>query len=380
MDNTELMATSDADFLANFDSIAVVDNDPVVDSVDTVDEVQDTSVDTDIDTDIDVEEVKTIDTDDEVVDEEIEEGEAELDDDNQKTEEEDSVDEPEQTNTDWTNVLNTPVNINGQDVVFNSPEELVQAVQNYAKVQQRFDNSKAQRKLGAMLEGKGITNSSDVSLLIDIFNGDTAALASFIKNKGIDIDSLDTEETNQYVPKNYESSESQEAFNEIVDTLNTTQAGRDVLVAANEFDQASINDIIKDPTILTALTVQKENGVYDKIMSEVTRLKAIGEIPNGTPILQAYLTAGEALRNAAKTQTATETEQTTDNAATNLKDKVVVAKGKGKVAGTKPNTQAKKAKAVNNNKVPKEQKMDDSQINTLSDDDFIKNFGKLNKL
>lgn len=378
MDNTEMMATSDADFLANFDSIAVMDNDPTIDVTDTVDEVQDI-----VDTPDDAEEVAdTVDTettDEEVDEEEIEEGETELDDDTQETDEEDETEEPEQTNTDWSAVLNTPININGQDVVFNSPQELVQAVQNYARTQQRFDNSKAQRKLGAMLEGKGITNSSDVSMLIDIFNGDTGALASFIKNKGIDIDSLDTEE-NQYTPKNYESSESQEAFNEVVDTLNTTQAGRDILVAANEFDQTSIDEIIKDPSILNALTIQKENGVYDKIMSEVTRLKAIGEIPSGTPILKAYLAAGEALRNTAKTQSTTQPEQSTDNAANNLKDKVVVAKGKGKAAGTKPNTKAKKAKAVNNNEVPKEQKMDNSQIIQLSDDDFIKNFGKLNKL
>ena len=367
MDITEMMQADDAAFMASFPSVAVMDNDPTVDNVETT-TTEDTTETTEEETTTEVEDTES-------------ESESGTDEDNSDEESEtDGSDVTVTANTEWDNILKTPITINGTNVVFNSPTELVQALKNMSSYQQRFDSTKAQRKLGAALESQGITDSKDVAILIDIFKGNPKALASFIKNKQIDVHSLDIDEDSDYVPNNYQQSDKQERFNTIVDDLNTTDYGKAILIDANNFDEPSVNQLISDPTILTALSAQKQSGVYDKIMTEVTRLKAIGEITPDTPILEAYLHVGTALRDSAKQQVPVTNKAKEDTPANNLKDKVVVKTAKGKTDTVVPNTQAKKAKAVVNSKSTKPQPITNKEIDSLSDEDFLKNFGKLNSI
>ena len=177
MDITEMMQADDAAFMASFPSVAVMDNDPTVDNVETT-TTEDTTETTEEETTTEVEDTES-------------ESESGTDEDN--SDEESETDDSETTvttNTEWDNILKTPITINGTNVVFNSPTELVQALKNMSSYQQRFDSTKAQRKLGAALESQGITDNKDVALLIDIFKGNPKALASFIKNKQIDVHSF----------------------------------------------------------------------------------------------------------------------------------------------------------------------------------------------
>jgi hypothetical protein len=59
------------------------------------------------------------------------------------------------------------------------------------------------------------------------------------------------------------------------------------------WDQASKEALGTNPQIMTTIHVQRENGIYDRIATELVRRQTLGTIPTNVPFLQAYKLVGD---------------------------------------------------------------------------------------
>ena len=380
MSDVNTYSMSDEDFMSNFNSF-VNNNDPTIDG-----EPEATNGETITDTGAENDETAT---DDEVVTDN-QEGEEEADSESDEIEtepdtettgeEETSEDENEANETneipdtdnspDWDKYLNTPIRVGNTDIVFNSPEEIVQALTNTASFKNRYNSSVTQRNLGSILEKQEITDPNEIALAIDAYKGKPEAIKELLKRNKFDTSEFDEEEDSGYQPTDYQTSPDEQMFDDTVNSLKESPEGMAVLEDVAGFDDTSATEVIKDPNILTSLSQHKANGFYDKIMAEVNRQTTIGKIPEGTPILQSYLAVGQEL---AKQQT---TEANTPK--TTPKKKVVgTGKSKKTVKG-KPNEQAQRAQAAKNTQVPSNKtNYSKNALFELSDDEFMKKFEQI---
>jgi hypothetical protein len=141
-----------------------------------------------------------------------------------------------------------------------------------------------------------------------------------------------------------------------------------IQVINENWDQASKEAIWKSPGIMSTIHEQRENGVYDRIATEVTRRQTLGAIPTNVPFLQAYKTVGD--------------QMTAANAFSDLNINKPAPKVKASVVATrvealKPTvSNSAKAAAASSNRssVITQKKSSMAETLSMADGDFLKQF------
>lgn len=86
-------------------------------------------------------------------------------------------------------------------------------------------------------------------------------------------------------------------FQSALDDLIETPEGIELLKEIQgQWDQESKRALLREPNVVSALHLQRSNGIYMQIKNEIDRLSALGQIPVGTPFLQAYRGVGEMMQ------------------------------------------------------------------------------------
>ncbi|MFP3556417.1 hypothetical protein SB861_37740 [Paraburkholderia sp. SIMBA_049] len=194
-----------------------------------------------------------------------------------------------------------PFKANGKTIELRTPEEAVQLMQMGANYTRKMQDIQPHRKTLLMLENAQLLDPDKLSFLIDVSNGDQKAIQKLLKDKGVDPMSIDTSEDSNYLGGNHKVSDDEANFRTTLSDLGSSEEGKQTLQAVNStWDQASKEVLWKQPDILTVIHQQRENGVYDRISTEVNRLQALGQIPAGTPFIQAYKAVGDVMQSQGK--------------------------------------------------------------------------------
>lgn len=195
--------------------------------------------------------------------------------------------------------LMAPIKANGKNIELRDPEELIKLAQMGADYTRKLQAIAPHRKTILMLENNGLTEDK-INFLIDLDKGDPEALKKFIKDKGINVLDIDTESEPAYQPGNHQVSDAEANFKATMEDLTSTPEGqKTVTVIHSNWDDVSKEALWNSPEILTAIHQQREAGpngepsIYDQITTEVDRRKTLGQIPAGTPFLQAYKIVGD---------------------------------------------------------------------------------------
>lgn len=215
---------------------------------------------------------------DEVEDTDEEDSETEIEDNLEEGPEdleEEATAEDENTEDDAQEVQKLAFRADGKDYEFTReemdaqfPRIFGQAV-DYTKKMQAI---KPYRKTIDAMNEAGITHD-DINLLISARSGDKGAVAEMLKRTGVDALDLDESE-DTYVAKDYGRDESTIALNDIVDSIKSdpeytiTQN-----ILGSQWDDASINEVTKNPEIVKLLHVDVQSGVYDKVSPIMNKLK-----------------------------------------------------------------------------------------------------------
>ena len=194
-------------------------------------------------------------------------------------------------------LLTNPIRANGKDIQLRSPEEVERLIQmglNYTKKMQAWQ---PRMRLVTMLENNGLLDEARLSHLIDISKGNPAAIQKLLVDTKFDPMGIDAEKAASYKPGNHHVSDTELAFNAVLDEIQSSETGQGLITeVAKQWDEQSRQAVYRDPTILKVINEQKSIGLYDRITEEMTRLSALGHL-QGVPFLQAYKAVGEMLRD-----------------------------------------------------------------------------------
>lgn len=187
-----------------------------------------------------------------------------------------------------------PFKANGKMIQLKSPEEAIALMQMGANYTRKMQEIQPHRKVLLMLENNGLLDEGKLSYLIDLDKKNPDAIKKLVKDAGLDPMDIDTSEESAYRVGNHRVSDEEAAFRGVLDDLSTTDNGKQTLQVINStWDQASKELLWKNPGVMNLINQQRELGIYDRILTEVERRKALGQVPINQPLLQIYQQVGQ---------------------------------------------------------------------------------------
>lgn len=192
--------------------------------------------------------------------------------------------------------LMAPFKANGKMITPRSPEEAISLMQMGANYTRKMQELQPYRKVMLMLQNNGLMDEEKLSFLIDLDKKNPEAIKKLLKDSGTDPLDFNPEEEINYQGGNYRVTDTEADFATEIDDLKSTQEGQATLgVISSTWDAASKDALYQNRGLLHTIHEQRENGIYDTIANEVNRLQMLGQIPVGTPFIQAYNHVGNLL-------------------------------------------------------------------------------------
>lgn len=161
-------------------------------------------------------------------------------------------------------------------------------------MQQGIDYTKKQQQLKPrLMEMRALENNGmlgdNLNYAIDLFQGKPEAIAKLIKDKNIDINSLQSqaktdewgnpiagaEKTNEYIPVDHKISENQYELEMTIQDLKQSPAYSKISKYLTEIDDTSGAHFFQNPNELKALQQLAETGIHDEIINEIEYLRAV---------------------------------------------------------------------------------------------------------
>lgn len=186
-----------------------------------------------------------------------------------------------------------PIKANGKEFTLRNPQEAIQLMQMGANYTQKMQSIAPYRKKIQMLQNAGLLEDEKLNYLIDLSHGNHEAIKKLLKDNKLDPLDLDVTEESKYTPGNHTVSDAEVQFQTAVDDLKSTPEGLETLRLIQGWDQASLEAMWKTPSMMATLNEQRQNGVYNFITREMEHQRMLGNIPEGTPFLEAYKAVGE---------------------------------------------------------------------------------------
>lgn len=192
--------------------------------------------------------------------------------------------------------LMAPFKANGKMITPRSPEEAISLMQMGANYTRKMQELQPYRKVMLMLQNNGLMDEGKLSFLIDLDKKNPDAIKKLVKEAGIDPLDINPEEEINYQGGSHRVSDAEAAFATELDDLKSTPEGQATLgVISQTWDEASKEALFENRGLLQTIQSQRESGIYEVISNEIHRLQMLGQIPAGTPFLQAYNSVGNQL-------------------------------------------------------------------------------------
>ena len=189
-----------------------------------------------------------------------------------------------------------PLKANGKTIELRSVDELRSLAQMGANYTRKMQDIAPHRKILLMLENNGLLDESKLSFYIDLEKKNPEAIKKLVAESGIDPLEIDTSVPTKYQASNHTVTDEELGFRSVLDEVCTSPEGQQTVAVINStWDQASKEQLWKDPSLISVFHQQRENGIYARITAEVDRLKALGQIPVSTSFLEAYKLVGDHL-------------------------------------------------------------------------------------
>lgn len=192
--------------------------------------------------------------------------------------------------------LMAPLKANGKDIEIRSKEDILQLMRMGANYTRKMQDIAPHRKILAMLENNGMLDESKLSYYIDLEKKNPEAIKKLIKESGIDPLDIDLKAESTYQQGNHQVGDDEVAFRSALEDVKSTPTGQETLrVIDSTWDKTSKEELWKSPEVLSIIHQQRENGIYDRVVTEVQRQTMLGVIPTGTAFVQSYMRVGNEL-------------------------------------------------------------------------------------
>lgn len=198
------------------------------------------------------------------------------------------------------------IQANGKKIELRSAEEAIRLIQMGANYTVKMQQLSPALRIVKMLENNNLLDETKVSHLIDLDQKNPGAIQKLLADSKFDPLSADKAAADSYKPGEHGVSDAEMRFNQAVDDLIELPGGSEFLgEITKQWDPASKQALWDEPVLLDTLNRQRANGMYATITGEIQRLTVLGQIPAGTPFLQAYKAVGDMLHEQGKLVPAT---------------------------------------------------------------------------
>jgi hypothetical protein len=182
-----------------------------------------------------------------------------------------------------------PFKANGVMMQVDNPDDAVRLMQMGANYQKKMQALKPNLKIVKMLDKNGLLDESRINHLIDLATNNPAAIAKLIKDSGIDPLDIDTSADSGYRPSNHGISDREFELDQTLDNLREVSDNYDktIEVVGQKLDPQSRKIIFDNPVIVEVLDEHIKTGVFEQVMTALTRERALGRL-NNVPDVFAY--------------------------------------------------------------------------------------------
>lgn len=195
--------------------------------------------------------------------------------------------------------ITAPFKASGKTIQVRDSNEVISLMQkgvDYTKKQQAL---KPRLKELQILENQNMLGDN-LGYAIDLFNGNTKALAKLIKERNIDISELSPnmygdEENNSpdYTPTNYSISDAEMRLKDVELTLKDSPNFQRLFTTLTELDDDSKAKFRSNPDLLLRLNEHMDSGLYDQIQNELEHRRIVGDASvDGMNFYDAYTAVG----------------------------------------------------------------------------------------
>lgn len=157
------------------------------------------------------------------------------------------------------------------------------------------------RKQVDLLRKENITDA-DLTFMIDLKKKDPEAIKKFFADNNINPYDIDTTSAVNYQPKTHMTDDASLQLQDSVRNLMDLPDGRACYNSlVHDLDKQSQDYFLKEPGLLNTfyqhqhISVGNNKSLYDMIKDEIDHAKALGQLPQNMPFLQAYRTVGDNL-------------------------------------------------------------------------------------
>jgi len=231
---------------------------------------------------------------DESASEENQETEEKSNDENQdeSTEEGTQSEQTEDSETTTPGEIELPaLKASGREIPVSSLEEL------YSLAAAGFDYTKKTqeiapfRKAVAMMKDNGISEK-DISLYIEAKKGNKDAIATLIKEAGVDPIDLEEEPNTNYQPGAYIPDDSEVRLKEVqAEISRDPEYVTTANVVNNLMDQESQEMMYKDPNLIRGIHEDIKSGAYDQVIPQAEKLRVMDG--GRRPLMEYYIQAAQ---------------------------------------------------------------------------------------
>lgn len=203
--------------------------------------------------------------------------------------------------TELATLMQTGIKANGKVVQIRNIEEATKLLQMGSNYTQKMQQLQPAMRIVKMLSNNELLDEGKIAFLIDLSQKNPAAIQRLLADSDFDPLAADKAKADSYTPGNHGVSDTEVQFQSALDDLIESDGGAEFLKdITGQWDQESKQALWKEPSLLGTLHQQRSNGIYPLIKSEIDRLSALGQIPVGTPFLQAYRAVGDMLNEQGK--------------------------------------------------------------------------------
>ncbi len=182
-------------------------------------------------------------------------------------------DETETPDTDTPTEEFAPLKVSGKNIPINSLEELYTLASGGASVTQKFQEIAAHKKSIAIMKSHGLTEA-DLSMLVEVRGGNKDALASLVKQSGIDSLDVTDEVSEGYQPGQYVPSDQQMNLQEVQGLISQDEEyGTTQNIVNNLMDEKSQNTLVQNPNMIRGLHEDVKSGAYERVSAHAEKLK-----------------------------------------------------------------------------------------------------------
>lgn len=186
------------------------------------------------------------------------------------------------------NFVTSEFKANGQKVKVDNPEDIRQLMQYGMNYHKKMAELAPKRRILKALEQHGLVDESKVNFAIELLNGKPEAIAQLLKQHEVDTYNLPDLEDTPYQANDYLPNEAKLTFDETVDELRSTEAGKKAINFIAEVDASAFQKIFNNPNIARNIADDVDSGLFDEAQSILATEKALGKVPSNFDDVDAY--------------------------------------------------------------------------------------------